>query len=400
VSFLPRIFLMSLLAVAAPDASAQGRVSAETPPSAGTPTSAETPLVQPSSPHQVPEPASLEPPRIPVRGIEVPGAKNTILIAAPGPAENIARGFAGTLTEERDALHRLLGLPDGGPLEIRVGHGHEEFRALQPSRALAPGWAAGVAYPRLGLIVLDSQAAARGGDIRSLLRHELAHVALARVVTVPIPSWFTEGFALLYADEWTLSRSTILARASVSKSLIPLRDLERGWPSSPSEVDLAYAQSASIVTWLAAVDGGRPFRELIASMSGGASFHDSIKTAYGQPLIVHEIAWKETLSNRYGWLPLFFDSQLMWAWAALILVLGAWRVRRRSKRRLDTMEDGPDLEAQHHQLLEIQRQAAEGWPTSSTVSTDFSSRTRSTADEPGDEDDDDPGETDPRLRYH
>ncbi len=301
------------------------------------------PPIEPASLARV-DPRVLEAPRIHVRAIEVGGPEATTLLAPTGPAEAIARELAKTLPEERRALHRLLGLPDGGPLEIRVGYGREEFRALQPSRSMAPGWAAGVAYPGLGLIVLDAQAAGRSGDARGVLRHELAHIALARVLDTRIPHWFTEGFAMLYADEWTLSRSTVLARAAAARVLISLEDLDRGWPSSPSEVDLAYAQSASIVTYLASRDDGAPFHRMVAAMSEGMRFEDAIVAGYGQPLIVHELAWKDSLQTRFGWLPLFFDHQLMWGWAALLLVIGAWRIRRRSKRRLAQMEDGPDLE--------------------------------------------------------
>ncbi|WP_082342660.1 peptidase MA family metallohydrolase [Vulgatibacter incomptus] len=295
-----------------------------------------------------PAPRLLDPvadaPRIAVRSIETPGSASTTLLAAPGVAEAIARDFAGGLAGEREALERLIGLPDGGPVEIRVGHGREEFRALQPGTRPAPGWAAGVAYPDLGLVVLDTQASSRSGDVRSVLRHELAHVALARVVRGRIPHWLTEGFALLYADEWTLSRSTVLARASAARALIPLEEIDRSWPRSPSDVDLAYAQSASIVAYLASAEGGRPFRALIASLTRGTAMDDAVIEAYGQPLLVQEIAWKKTLRARYAWLPLFLDHELLWGWAAVVLMIGAWRVRRRTRRRIEAMEDGPDLE--------------------------------------------------------
>jgi len=290
---------------------------------------------------QAAAPRALEPPRIPVRMIAVQDPR-TILVAAPGPAEAIARDLAADLSDERRALDRLLGLADDAPIEIRVGYGREEFRALQPSSAPAPGWAAGVAYPALGLVILDAQASGRSGSVRGVLRHELAHVTLGRLLQTRIPHWLTEGFAMLYADEWTLSRSAVLVRASAAGTLIPLDDIDRSWPSSPSDVDLAYAQSANFVSFLAGIDDGTPFHRLVSAMAAGTPFDDAVVSSYGQPLLVHELAWKRTLRARFGWLPVLLDHELLWGWAALLVVIGAWRLRRRKRLRLASMPDEVD----------------------------------------------------------
>jgi len=293
------------------------------------------------APRAAPARRPMEPPRIPVRAVEVRDPR-TILVAAAGPAEAIAKDLAASLPEERRALDRLLGLADELPIEIRVGYGREEFRALQPSSSLAPGWAAGVAYPSIGLVILDAQASGRSGSVQGVLRHELAHVTLGRLLQTRIPHWFTEGFAMLYADEWTLSRSAVLVRASAAGTLIPLDDIDRSWPASPSDVDLAYAQSANFVSFLARIDDGAPFHRLVAAMSAGTPFADAIVSAYGQPLLVHELAWKRTLRARFGWLPVVLDHELLWGWAALLAVFGAWRLRRRKLRRLAAMPDEID----------------------------------------------------------
>ncbi|HWV36941.1 MAG TPA: peptidase MA family metallohydrolase [Vulgatibacter sp.] len=325
---------------------ADSRADREASPSAAREgTGVPTPTLQPSPAREASAPAPrrrpIEPPRIPVRAIEVRDPR-TILVAAAGPAEAIARDLAPALPEERRALDRLLGLSDELPIEIRVGYGRDEFRSLQPASAPAPGWAAGVAYPAVGLVILDAQASGRSGSVQGVLRHELAHVTLGRLLQTRIPHWFTEGFAMLYADEWTLSRSAVLVRASAAGTLIPLDDIDRSWPSSPSDVDLAYAQSANFVSFLAGIDDGAPFHRLVALMSEGTPFADAVVAAYGQPLLVHELAWKRTLRARFGWLPVLFDHELLWAWAALLAVIGAWRIRRRKLRRLAAMADDLD----------------------------------------------------------
>lgn len=283
-------------------------------------------------------------PSIPVVAIDAPPAARMEVVAAPGAAAGVAARLARGLEEERAELEALLGGLDAGPMEIRFAYGREEFAALQPRGGRVPGWAAGVAWPALGLVVVDARAAGRGGDVRAVLRHELAHVALGRLVAGPVPRWFTEGFAQLYAGEWTLSRSATLARATIADALIPVADLERGWPSAPTDVDLAYAQSVSIVSHLAAAGDRRGLQRLVLRLGEGEPFHDALAGALGAPLVVLELDWKAELQGRYGWLPFFTDTNLVLGLGGVVLALGAWRARRRRRARLDAMEDGPDLE--------------------------------------------------------
>src|SRR5690606_26954556 len=198
----------------------------------------------PAAAEPVAAPPRVDPsPAMAVEAVETPAAARMTVVAAPGAAAGVARSLAEGLVDERAELEALLGGLDAGPMEIRFAYGREEFEALQPRGGRAPGWAAGVAWPSLGLVVIDARASGRGGDVRAVLRHELAHVALGRLIRGHVPRWFTEGFAQLYAGEWTLSRSATLARAVSSDALIPVADLETGWPGTPTDVDLAYAQS-------------------------------------------------------------------------------------------------------------------------------------------------------------
>lgn len=296
-----------------------------------------------AEPAEAPAQADLTP-GVPVVEIAAPKAARMHVVAARGAAAGVARSLAEGLENERRELEKLLGGLDAGSMEIRFAYGREEFAALQPRGGRVPGWAAGVAWPSLGLVVIDAQASGRGGDVRAVLRHELAHIALGRIVHGDMPRWFTEGFAQLYAGEWTLSRSSTLARATVADALLPVRDIEHGWPSAATDVDLAYAQSVSIVSFLAASRDGTTLQQLIRRLGEGEPFADALTAAYGKPPIVLEIDWKHTMQGRYGWLPFFTDTDLMMGAVGLLFLVGAWRARVRKRRRLDAMADGPELE--------------------------------------------------------
>lgn len=277
----------------------------------------------------------------PLVEVPIPDGGAITLVATPGPAEGIAKDLAATIPKDWRSLETTLGWRDDEPLEVRIAYGKEEFAALQPPGVRVPGWAAGVAFARLGLIVVDGQAAGRGGSVRAVLVHELAHVALGRSVGGRIPRWFNEGFALHAAGEWSLSRSTIVGRAALARALIPLADLDESWPHAPTDVNLAYAQSASMVSHLISIERGAALRRLIARLGAGDAFEDAVKDAYGSPLAVLEVQWKKGLASRYGWLPILMDNELIWTAGALLLILGGWRSRRRAKRRIAAMEDEP-----------------------------------------------------------
>lgn len=268
--------------------------------------------------------------------VEIPEARS--VIRATDTTAGVAEALAKTLAQDRAEIEDLLGLSDHRTIELRIGHGRIEFGALQPGGRRVPGWAAGVAYPSLGIIVLDTLSTGRSGNHRTVLRHELAHVALGGL-TDWVPKWFTEGFALHAAGEWSMSRSSRLGRAAVSGSLIPLSDIERNWPTSLVDVDLAYAQSASMVAFLARQRDGRLLPELARRLATGEDFQTALREAAGKPLAVLEAEWKKSLRTRYGWIPLLLDQEILWVAAALLLVYAAWRRRRSNKRRIAEYPD-------------------------------------------------------------
>ena len=281
---------------------------------------------------------------IEVRRIPVPDEPRLLLVAAPGPAEAIARDLADDLASDWRRIEAILGRADPRPVEIRIAYGRESFQAQHPPGAQPPGWAAGVAFSGLGLVVVDAQASGRAGSVRTVLLHEFAHVALGRLVQGSVPRWFNEGFALHVAGEWDRERSAVVARAVMARALIPLSELDDDWPHSPTDVGLAYAQSASMVGHLISVERGEAFRRFVAGLAEGRPFSEALSRAYGKPLVVLEEEWRRGLTLRFGWLAILMDTELLWAGAAIVLVVAAWRKRRSRLRRLGAMEAEEALE--------------------------------------------------------
>jgi len=130
----------------------------------------------------------------------------------------------------------LPGLPVPGRVDLRlVRDARDLARAAPPGRG-APTWAAGVAYPDLGVVVV---ALARDGadlDPIATASHEMAHLALGAALRLPdgddrIPRWLHEGFAWQHSTDSADGRMTTLFGMAWFGSVIPIGELDAGFPA-------------------------------------------------------------------------------------------------------------------------------------------------------------------------
>jgi hypothetical protein len=252
-------------------------------------------------------------------------------------AAGVAGVLAQTLEPERDELARRMGRDWQGTTDVFVGDGQDETVALAPPGMHPPPWAAGIALPSANTLLLDARAL-RSDEGRHVLRHELAHLALGRSGTGQWPRWFQEGFAMLVAGEWSVSRYAAMYRASARTGAIPLSALADAWPERLSEVEVAYAQSFSFVSFIYEKQGEPAFRDLIGKVADGARFDDAFRTVYGTSLADEEAAWRKTLARRYSWVPLLASPATQWIGISLLFILVYLRVRHRSRARMAAME--------------------------------------------------------------
>jgi hypothetical protein len=237
----------------------------------------------------------------------------------------------------------LPGLAVPARVEIRVVRDAADMpRAAPPGRG-APVWAAGVAYPDLGVLVL---ALHRGGtplDIEHTATHELAHLALGAALGDRAPHWLHEGFAWQHSPDLGMDRAETLAGMAWLGSVIPLDRLDASFPAAELPASRAYAESYDFVSFLArrgrwddrADDGDRwPFRRFLRYTAAGGTLDEAAVKAYGRPLAVLFDEWRADLRGRYFYFPAAALVGALWLIAAVLLVLAWLRRRRQSKRRL------------------------------------------------------------------
>lgn len=221
-----------------------------------------------------------------------------------------------------------------GHVEFRIVPNAAEMTSLAPIEAPPPTYAAGVAYPRLRLSLI-AMLPPRGGeavDVEQVFRHELMHLALEDAVGGRhVPAWFNEGLAVLFADENGMDRQTVLWKATIAGTLLPLADLDKGFPSDHFDVNIAYAESVDFVAFLRKKSDDLRFARMIARVREGQAFDRAISDAYGSDLRKLEFQWRGSLERRYSVLPILAGGGLIWVLVIGALGWGWWKKRRRAK---------------------------------------------------------------------
>ncbi|MGQ0504836.1 MAG: peptidase MA family metallohydrolase, partial [Myxococcaceae bacterium] len=218
-----------------------------------------------------------------------------------------ATGAAVELSEEiekmRERFKEVLGRDWPGVTEIRIGVDREEYVALALPGSYPPSWSVALAYPAQNLMLLEARSLNDPANAATV-RHELAHVALGQI-SPAWPRWFQEGMAQRLTGEGSgMSQYSTMFRGMHSSGLMELKDLTESWPDQPSEVELAYAQSASFIAFLLENHGSTAISALMTGVEKGATFEEAFARAFNTSLEKAEGAWRETLPSRYSWLPL------------------------------------------------------------------------------------------------
>ena len=195
-----------------------------------------------------------------------------------------------------------------------------------------PRWAAGVAHSASGEIVI-AQHAPDGSrtDLDSLMRHEMAHVALYRATGgAEIPSWFHEGVAESFGNEIDLMRSQTLAGAVFGAGVPRLEQLEKNFHGlDPLAATVSYAAARDFVNHLRARDSdGSDLRQVMSEIRRGTSFEAAFVKTYNRSLSELDSEWRSGLTGRFAWFPVVSSGGLPLAALSPFMVVAAVRRRR------------------------------------------------------------------------
>jgi hypothetical protein len=248
--------------------------------------------------------------------------------------------LADEIESKRDDIERLLGRDWPGTTEVRLGWDRSEFEAL--ALGPAPSWAVALAWPEENVMLLEAKSLVKG-DGQLTLRHEMVHIALGRLGH-GWPRWFQEGFAQHLTGErkFSIEHYTTLARAVSADRIFKFDDLTNGFPDQPSDVEIAYAQSVAFVDYLFERHPRSAFAGLVDGLDRGETFEIAFAKAFHTSLNLEERGFRAEMPGRYPFWPIVTTGTTLWAFAALLVVVGYVR-RRRTVALLRANQEAEDV---------------------------------------------------------
>lgn len=213
-----------------------------------------------------------------------------------------------------------------------------------------PHWAAGVAHPPSGEIII----ARHGPDgaptnLEELLRHEMAHVILHRATDgADVPRWFHEGVAEGWNGTLSFGRAQTLASAVFGPGVPDLEHLEEGFHGTDGpQAAVAYAAARDLVEYMRGYDpSGMRLRQVFTELRGGHRFEVAVIRAYGVGLEELVAQWRAGLPARFIWYPLAASGGLPFILVAPLVAIGWIRRRRAVRRGYARLEREEQLELQ------------------------------------------------------
>jgi hypothetical protein len=198
------------------------------------------------------------------------------------------------------------------------------------------------------IIIDNSKMKTHSFTLKVTLKHELCHLFLSDYVQGGrMPKWLNEGISQWLSDgiaEIIIgSNKNLLKRATLSNKLIPLKDMERAFPSERRSLLLAYEESRSIVGYLVNKFGFTRILLILNYLSEGFEIDAALRAEAGISLHELEQKWKASLRRQTSWFSFMSTHlyQILFIFAALILTYGFIRVLVKKWNYRD--EDGEEV---------------------------------------------------------
>ncbi len=133
--------------------------------------------------------------------------------------------------------------------------------------------------------------------VEETVAHELSHLVVGLATDNPyrdLPRWLDEGLAMYAEGGLPHSFQVALDTAIKRDELISVRSLA-GYTGDPSQINLFYAESYSIVSFLLDEYGREAMAELLAAFKTGDSDEEALQQVYGLGVDELDNAWRASL---------------------------------------------------------------------------------------------------------
>jgi len=278
--------------------------------------------------------------------------------ARPGLEER-ARALAGEVEALLAEARAFTGLaPDPRPVALELVGSREEL-----SRKLGgpvPEWVAAVTLPAERKMILSLSSASSPERLRTTLRHEVMHLALADLgpqASARLPAWFHEGICEQFAGDVYLGGVGVtLSWRAWSGHLEGLSAYRKGFGGERLHAAVGYALARAFVARLVRLYGRKILPDLLGRVARGATLDEALLAATGLSVVTQEEALRQELHSLGGLLRDFYPQVFLGL--MLLLMIGfpfVWRAKRRKRLRFEARWE-------RSAAAEAAADAAAGWP--------------------------------------
>ncbi len=199
-------------------------------------------------------------------------------------------------------------------------------------------WVAGTADPSSSRIALRAGPGLNGPrGLRSVLRHEIAHLGLGAATGGNYPRWLTEGYAQYASGEWSWEDAWHLQSAFLRRGATTLEEIDLRFRRHSTEARMGYLLSYTAVHELVALGGEAGLAAVFRRLREGSTFEEALRRTYGVTAENFEVRWKRSLVDRYGWMYLLSRAGVFWLAVTGLVLFVAFRRANRDRTRLEEL---------------------------------------------------------------
>ncbi len=235
---------------------------------------------------------------------------------------------AGTLAIAR--LKHTLDLELAQRIHIDLCHTNKEFD--ERTAGQNDPWVHGRAFARQNRVVVKAIGPVRIGK---LVAHEILHILLRHKLAETgafAPRWLHEGLAKYATGDLPMEERQLLGQAAADGELLSINELEAAFGGSPQQVSLAYAQSYTLVDYLASLEGKAGLSGFLEELGNVGEVERALIRAYQMPISELEQQWLRQIARVYlpQRSPHILDN---WIWIAIVVLFVAAVITRLARAR-------------------------------------------------------------------
>ena len=240
------------------------------------------------------------------------------------------------IKSETKILVSDLGQVTQKPFSIHITNDLNKFNEIAGP---VPEWGIAVAKNKSNKIIMQSPNVAKisYSKFKKVLKHELNHIYIFQIPQYEtIPSWFKEGIAMYYSNEFSILHKIELSHFLWKKKIVPLIKLKN--INKHGNITLQYAESAAAIESLIYYYGENVIIKIFNNLHLNQNFELALENAINKTYIDFQINYHSFLTDNYKWVFLLRSGKHFFVILPFILIFGFYYKSYKNKKILKLWE--------------------------------------------------------------